>query len=600
MRRDGTGFNNWNLEKKIRVVVSLAISGTSILVLFIILMTEVILIMNQSSDTIRGQMEATASNYDDTLEQYKSFAIALVINEDIQNYCSGKSGSGDLTEGLNNELWNMLNIQNNLNFTAIVRGEEEGYIYRGRTSITDARFEQAYSNDLENSIPAKGDAAMQISFGNFYHRAGKYTLTLYYPVYSTTNMVNELGMLVMNIDDSFMSGMLQQGVSGEETGMLLTDQSGRIVSGKEEERIGEQVSFADRLEGDSGKFWAFGKLVQYRRIGKWNYYLVNEITLTELIKSSFSVIGLLLVFICLITMSAIWLIGRLIRQFYRPINKVVTTMGAVEEGRLEVRIDSAGMEPDSRRLAEGFNSMMDEINVLMEQVKEEQHQMEQIRFNALQSQIKPHFLYNALECIHWQAVADGNKKISVLVKALAQYYRICLSKGKEVIQLSRELEHVKAYMTIQQMRYGDIISMELDIPEEFQALEIPKMTLQPLVENSIYHGIRVKEGKKGKVVISVKRNGNEAEIYVSDSGTGMSGKAIEEMNRLVSIHDDSFGYGVRNVNKRIELMFGSLYGLRFIENETGGVTVKIRLPINRGAEAPDTKDVESVENTDGM
>ena len=87
---------------------------------------------------------------------------------------------------------------------------------------------------------------------------------------------------------------------------------------------------------------------------------------------------------------------------------------------------------------------------------------------------------------------------------------------------------------------------------------------------------------------------------MSDSGTGMSGKAIEEMNRLVSIHDDSFGYGVRNVNKRIELMFGSLYGLRFIENETGGVTVKIRLPINRGAEAPDTKDVESVENTDGM
>lgn len=581
MRRDGTGFNNWNLEKKIRVVVSLAISGTSILVLFIILMTEVILIMNQSSDTIRGQMEATASNYDDTLEQYKSFAIALVINEDIQNYCSGKSGSGDLTEGLNNELWNMLNIQNNLNFTAIVRGEEEGYIYRGRTSITDARFEQAYSNDLENSIPAKGDAAMRISFGNFYHRAEKYTLTLYYPVYSTTNMVNELGTLVMNIDDSFMSGMQQQGVSGEETGMLLTDQSGRIVSGKEEERIGDRVSFADRLEGASGKFWAFGKLVQYRRIGKWNYYLVNEITLTELIKSSFSVIGLLLVFICLITMSAIWLIGRLIRQFYRPINKVVTTMGAVEEGRLEVRIDSAGMEPDSRRLAEGFNSMMDEINVLMEQVKEEQHQMEQIRFNALQSQIKPHFLYNALECIHWQAVADGNKKISVLVKALAQYYRICLSKGKEVIQLSRELEHVKAYMTIQQMRYGDIISMELDIPEEFQALEIPKMTLQPLVENSIYHGIRVKEGKKGKVVISVKRNGNEAEIYVSDSGTGMSGKAIEEMNRLVSIHDDSFGYGVRNVNKRIELMFGSLYGLRFIENETGGVTVKIRLPINR-------------------
>lgn len=587
MRRDGKGFNSWNLEKKIRVVVSLAISGTSILVLFIILMTEMFLIMNQSSDTIKGQMEATASNYNDTLEQYKSFAIALVINEDVQGYCSGKAGSGDLTEGLNNELWNMLNIQNNLNFTAIVRDEEKGYIYRGRTSMTDAQFEQAYSVDLKDSIPVKGGAAMRVSFGNRYHRAGRYTLTLYYPVYSTTNMVNELGMLVMNIDDAFMGGMLRQDASSEEPGMLLTDGEGRIISAREEDEIGEYVTFADRLNGDSGRFWSLGKLVQYQRIGKWNYYLVNEITLTELLKGSFSVIGLLLIFICLITMAAIWIISRLIRQFYRPINKVVTTMGAVEEGRLDVRIDSAGMEPDSRRLAEGFNSMMDEINVLMEQVKEEQHQIEQIRFNALQAQIKPHFLYNALECIHWQAVADGNRKISVLVKALAQYYRICLSKGKEVIELKRELEHVKAYMTIQQMRYGDIISMDLDVPEEFLEIEIPKMTLQPLVENSIYHGIRVKEGKKGKVEISVKQNGNEAEIYVSDSGTGMSGKAIEEMNRLVSVHDDSFGYGVRNVNKRIELMFGVPYGLRFIENETGGVTVRIRLPLRRGQEAPE-------------
>lgn len=207
--------------------------------------------------------------------------------------------------------------------------------------------------------------------------------------------------------------------------------------------------------------------------------------------------------------------------------------------------------------------------------------MEQIRFNALQSQIKPHFMYNALECIHWQAVADGNRKISVLVKSLAQYYRICLSKGKEIIPLRLELEHVKAYITIQQMRYGDIINMELCIPEELLDINIPKMTLQPLVENSIYHGIRVKEGKKGKVEITAYSDGKDVQIVVSDSGTGMGSREIEEMNRSISIHDDSFGYGVRNVNKRIELMFGKPYGLRFTGNENGGVTVVVRLPLHR-------------------
>ena len=230
---------------------------------------------------------------------------------------------------------------------------------------------------------------------------------------------------------------------------------------------GTVIPYAGRISGDRGGFWNGWKLVQYQRVGNWSYYLVNEITLTGLVRGSFGILGMLLVFIGLLTLAAIWVIGRLIRQFYRPINSVVNTMGAVEDGRLDVRIDAESIQesdPDSRKLADGFNSMMDEINLLMKQVKEEQHQMEQIRFNALQSQIKPHFLYNALECIHWQAVADGNRKISVLVKALAQYYRICLSKGKEIIPLELELEHVKAYMTIQQMRYGDIIEMELYVP----------------------------------------------------------------------------------------------------------------------------------------
>lgn len=579
-------LNNWNFEKKMRMVVSLAISGTSILVLFIFLLVEMKYVTEQTSETIESQTRIISSNYEETLEQYWNFSVALIINDAIQNYCSAPTDNfPDSVAGeVNTELANMLNIQNNLNFSAVIRDEDGRYYYKGNTSLTDAQFEAGYEEDFKNSILMRGENGMRMSYNDAYYRTGEYTLTLYYPVYSTTNMVNRMGILVMNMEDSFMNSILDESQREMGNEMFLVDTAGSIIADNEKERMGESVSYSDRINGNKGEFWHGGKLVQYQQIGNWNYYLVNEITLTALVRGSFGTIGVLLLFIAIITLCAIWIIGRLIRQFYRPINTVVNTMGAVEDGRLDVRIDPVGIresDPDSRKLAEGFNSMMDEINLLLNQVKEEQHQMEQIRFNALQSQIKPHFLYNALECIHWQAVADGNRKISVLVKALAQYYRICLSRGKEIIPLKLELEHVRSYMTIQQMRYGDIIEMELHVPEELHTVLIPKMTLQPLVENSIYHGIRVKEGKKGKVEITVQKNGEDITIFVSDSGTGMGSGEIEEMNRSISVHDDSFGYGVRNVNKRIELMFGRPYGLKFTANDNGGITVVIRLPFRR-------------------
>ena len=215
---------------------------------------------------------------------------------------------------------------------------------------------------------------------------------------------------------------------------------------------------------------------------------------------------------------------------------------------------------------------------IRDRVKTEQHQLEQIRFNALQSQIQPHFLYNTLECIHWQAVADGNKEISTMVKAMAQYYRVCLSRGKEIISLKQELDHIRSYLIIQNMRYDNIIDLEVDVPEIFENIQIPKMTLQPLIENCIYHGIRVKEGRRGLVKIGICCEGEDVRITVADSGTGMTQAEIDEMNRSISVYDESFGYGVRNVNKRIEIMFGSRYGLHFYRNEQGGVTVEIRLP----------------------
>ena len=221
---------------------------------------------------------------------------------------------------------------------------------------------------------------------------------------------------------------------------------------------------------------------------------------------------------------------------------------------------------------------MDDIQQLMAEVVEEQRQTDQIRLNALQSQIQPHFLYNTLDCIHWQACADGNKETSELVMALARYYRICLSKGKDVIPLKQELEHIRCYLVIQNKRYGDIVQYDILVDDALADVKIPKLTLQPLVENAIYHGIRIKEGLSGAVRVEAEQQEGKVLLQVIDSGKGMSKEQIEEMNNSISNYDEEFGYGVRNVNRRIELTFGNEYGLYYRINEAGGVTVEILLP----------------------
>ena len=575
--------NTWNLKKKMSFFLTLTILLTSIVTLLVSTMSAVYYMTEQSKDMVRTQLATLASNYSGTLEQYQNLAIALVIEDSVQEYCKSEESAGkqyDQEAGaVYDYLLNMLNVQSNMNFAVVEKSSTNNYVYKGNSSVVDAKFEEVCKEDYEESIPAKQGSKVRMSFSNRYFRSGKYTLTIYHPIYSVASVGKEQGMLVMNLNDSLIEQLRAETDQGMEKDLFLMDCNGRIVSIANQDRIGQKISYLEQLQGNSGSFRNGGMLVNYQKVGKWNYYLVNEISVFELYKGSVGVMVILMIVIIGMTVLSILVMRKMMKSFYEPVDRVVSVMDDVSEGRLEKRIDLKSMDADSRKLAEGFNSMMNEIDGLMEQVKEEQHQMEQIRFNALQSQIKPHFLYNSLECIHWQAVADGNKEISVLVKALAQYYRICLSRGKEIIPLKQELEHIRSYLVIQNMRYDNIIELEDNIPEEFYFLQIPKMTLQPLIENAIYHGIRIKEGEKGKITLDIRKEGKDVYLMIQDSGNGMSPEKIQEMNQSISQYDEKFGYGVRNVNKRIELMFGKEYGLHFSQNELGGLTVEIHLPL---------------------
>ncbi|MDD2503221.1 MAG: sensor histidine kinase, partial [Clostridia bacterium] len=397
-------------------------------------------------------------------------------------------------------------------------------------------------------------------------------------VYSLSKMINEIGLLCIMLDGSLFEGLTEKNVMDYDSEIIMIDVSNSIMSCSDDYLIGTEFEFADRLVETSGNFKHGNNLYNYMKIGKWNYYLISRVPLANMYKDNIIVIALMISVSICVAYFGLAICKRIIRREYRPIDTVLQGINRAAEGKLETRINMENVGVDFVKLANGFNYMMGEIKTLMEQVKLEQQQMDQIRFNALQSQIQPHFLYNTLECIHWQASADGNEEVSVLVRALAQFYRLCLSDGKDVIHLEQEVEHARNYLIIQNMRYDNIIDSKIEMDEDCRRVLIPKITLQPLIENSIYHGIKVREGRKGELKITIHKKEDDVYIILADNGTGMKEDQIAKMNNSISEYDKDFGYGIRNVNRRIEILFGKKYGLHYDKNEMGGVTVTIRLP----------------------
>lgn len=244
-------------------------------------------------------------------------------------------------------------------------------------------------------------------------------------------------------------------------------------------------------------------------------------------------------------------------------------------------------------LTQSYNRMLAHIDALLheqenyiqqlrdekERVQLEQQLKRRAELKALQAQINPHFLYNTLDSIRWKAEMAGASDISQMITALATLFRIGLSRGREIITLSQEMQHVDSYLRIQKLRYGSQLDYELRIPQELLPLYTVKLILQPLVENAIYHGIKESDAP-GLITITARRTGDVLELLVADNGMGIPPDRLAmlqaDLRRGLSVSDE--GYGIFNVNERIRLYFGADYGLTLESEYLHGTTATARLP----------------------
>ena len=286
--------------------------------------------------------------------------------------------------------------------------------------------------------------------------------------------------------------------------------------------------------------------------------------------------------------AAAWIISA---SIYLPIKKLQDLTTTITKNDLQALVTRSNVD-EITELGLSFNIMTSKIRELLDAKVQEQENLKKAELKALQAQINPHFLYNTLDTIVW--MAEGNKSAQVieLVRALSSFFRIALSRGKDWISIQQEIEHVQSYLYIQKIRYRDILDYQIDIDEGILDGTILKLTLQPLAENALYHGIKNKRNG-GKIWIRARRtNNNQVLIEVQDDGVGCTPYKLAKIREgLTESIDENAqkgeGFGLANVNKRIKLYYGSEYGLTIESQYQEGTLVTVKIPLQ--VDSPSTK-----------
>lgn len=583
MMREKLRKKDNTFDKKMIRFISRALIISTIIIMIVSAVAMTISISRKSMELARSDTEVYAKSIQGNFDTYYSTILSLTLDRNIQAYLRDGSPNYSAMEASKRAIDNVGNMYSNINFIYMHSMQNSDYLVTGKgIPIWQSGFRGIIEEEYADSVHM-GRAGMSMIITQSLKSGQNNSVSIYCPIYSSTELERIIGRICLNIDDMSLLNLVDGEINMQEFNRsnYLVHQDGNIILTNHPDEL-EHRTFKIKDTNPYGGVYLDGRLLVYRKVQNWDFYLVTQVGYWEILKSSFFTNVFLFLVLGFIIFVVIRMSHQMVTEAYRPWGDVVAAMDQVTTGDMETRLSIHHVDTDMIVVTKGFNSMMVTIKELIGQIKEEQFQMSQIQLNALHSQIQPHFLYNTLDSIRWQAVANDDHEVAQMIKSVASYYRLVLNKGKDLIPISKELESLQDYLYIQKIRYQDILTYQIQADEEALREEIPKLTLQPLIENSIYHGIKQKR-KGGEILISITYRENKVEILVEDDGVGMTEERIIEINQLICNYDEDFGYGIRNVNRRIQLYYGEEYGLTYKKNENGGVTARVLLPSQRRA-----------------
>ena len=340
------------------------------------------------------------------------------------------------------------------------------------------------------------------------------------------------------------------------------------------ELIKSAAQFSNQLTTfDDGKFY-----LQSAAIDKTDWYMVNVLPKSSILSTIKTQRNYLFIIVILTIIMAIILAAYLVKVINKRLFQVIDGMRQVPNGQLSNYIENDSSD-EVGELIDNYNYMISKMSILVDEQYKLGKEVKNAELKALQSQINPHFLYNTLDMINWMAHKNMNKEISIAVKNLAKFYKLSLNKGKDIVTIKDEVEHSKLYVNLQNMRYDNRITLITRLDESLMDCSIPKITFQPIIENSINHGILGRGMENGSILISGYISQNNLIIQISDDGIGIEKEVLPLILKENNLQTKGSGYGLKNINQRIKLLYGESYGLSFTSNYGFGTTVEITLPV---------------------
>lgn len=306
------------------------------------------------------------------------------------------------------------------------------------------------------------------------------------------------------------------------------------------------------------------ELIQ-EQIQKYIYYEVTDLSALRQdiradISSAIQIVSMLLIII--LVLAAV-LGHKIVTSITEPIRNLCEVTRVAARGDFEVRVQEESGD-ELAMLSSSFNQMVEQIGALVEGIRIEQLNLKAMELKLLQAQINPHFLYNTLDAIIWLAESGEKEQVVHMVSALSDFFRTTLGKGKDYVSLHDEQTHIQSYLQIQKFRYQDILEYDIQIPEELHGYQILKMTLQPVVENALYHGIKNKR-RLGHILVTGKKEEDTLILTVRDDGAGMTPERLNEVRKIIRGEAEDYnspsGFGLFSVEQRIRLNYGTEYGI---------------------------------------
>ena len=531
--------------------------------------------MQQSiADKEISNRTAISNNLDSTMKSINSISRLTMLRSTVRTFLLAESNSTPRTRNALQEIHDILNTFN-LSCNVVILRMDGQYLNTG-PGITYVNTDKIFETEwLDEVMAQKGNYVIKAGTRDAF-RSNIGEMVSFVRVINDINAQKPIGILAINLPSRFFE-QTYEGLSGETSHFALYDTSGSLIC-KDNESTFSSLNPENLLQNtreETDKLF-YKSIFTCDTLGDSHFILASrlEVRILDGLPAKLLVALIIGAFILLAFM---WLINTYIaKNVIYPIQRLVDSMAEVQNGWLH-RVSMNVNDDEIGLLKNSYNAMLIEINQLIEELLQKEKTLRMAELDALQEQMKPHFLYNTLDMIRYMALENRTDEVYNMLETLGNFYRRFLSKGSTDLSLGEEIEIVKSYLTLQRTRFEDIFTDEYEIEEGLSSIRVPRLILQPLVENSIYHGIRPK-GEHGVIRVTVKRQEDFLFLSIYDNGIGMSAHQRE----LLFSGKDSRSFGFQGTIERIRYYYKTedVFEIHSVEGEYCEIILK--LPLSNG------------------